>query len=101
MNKIKLAKGYYVEIDNLNYMLKKRVLIEKGKDAGKKKGKTLGYYSNLKGAIQGFLKFYHIEYGGDRFDGLESYVKEVERLNKKAVRLIEKQLQKDAVETQK
>lgn len=88
MNRIRLARGYFIEIDNLNHTLKKTMIAQEGKNKGQEYDKTIGYYGNLERAIIAFLKAYCIEYGDTEVGGLNEYVQMVERINTLAVKQI-------------
>lgn len=85
---IELYGGYFIEIDNLNHTLKKRV-------PGKNKMRTLGYYKDLHQTLEYFLKYYQQEYIGGLNVSLEAYVELVKQSNNKAVSLIEEMIESE------
>lgn len=63
--KITLTDGYYITADAYNFILMKEYVVEKGKFAGNKTTKTVGYWSNrisgLKGCIKRYLEISSLE----------------------------------------
>lgn len=88
MNRIRLTGGYYIEIDNLNHILKEVRVVKKGKNAGQEYDRIVGYYSNLEGAIRAFLKAYQLDNGTNEKLSFADYIQEITQLNEEAVRLI-------------
>ena len=75
MRIIKLANGYYIEIDPLNYTLRQEY-IGKTKEGQEKKGiRTIGYFSNMKNAVDGFLKMNQVDELRDFSGDFKEYVK--------------------------
>lgn len=88
MRIIKLANGYYIEIDPLNYTLRQEY-IGKTKEGQEKKGiRTIGYFSNMKNAVDRFLKMNQVDELRDFSGDFKEYVKKVDEANKTAVKAI-------------
>lgn len=88
MGIIKLANGYYIEIDPLNYTLRQEY-IGKTKEGQEKKGiRTIGYFSNMKNAVDRFLKMNQVDELRDFSGDFKEYVKKVDEANKTAVKAI-------------
>lgn len=88
MRIIKLANGYYIEIDPLNYTLRQEY-IGKTKEGQEKKGiRTIGYFSNMKNAVDRFLKMNQVDELRDFSGDFKEYVKKVEKVNKTATKAI-------------
>lgn len=88
MGIIKLTNGYYIEIDPLNYTLRQEY-VGKTKEGQEKKGiRTIGYFSNMKNAVDRFLKMNQVDELRDFSGDFKEYVKKVEEVNKTAVKAI-------------
>jgi len=58
MKRIDLTKGYAIDIDSLNYTLKKDVRMQKSKESGKEyeASSVVGYYQNLENVLNAYYK---------------------------------------------
>ena len=74
-----LTNGFYIEIGNLNYMLRRKSLEQKPDGTPFEADRFIGYYGNLKSAVKGFVEESHNI--GDDSVSLEAYVDRVERSN--------------------
>ena len=54
---IKLIDGYYIETDELNFMLKEKYVGKDLKGKPKEQHKTIGYYNSVFHALQGLIKY--------------------------------------------
>lgn len=89
MTRIDLKNGYYIEIDTLNYTLR-REYIGKNKDGNVKNAvKTCGYFPSVKQAVKRYIECVQLDVmDGERLS-LEQYVETVEQVNKLAVQGLE------------
>ena len=88
MRIIKLTNEYYIEIDPLNYTLRQEY-VGKTKEGKEKKGvRTIGYFSNMKNAVDRFLKMNQVDELRDFSGDFKEYVKKVDEANKTAVKAI-------------
>lgn len=53
---IKVTKHFYIDSDESSFIVIEKKLIKKGKLEGEVRNEIFGYYSTLKGAIQGIYK---------------------------------------------
>ena len=51
---VELYNDYVVSVDSYNYILQKRMIVQKGKTAGQETFKNVGYFSTFGGAINCF-----------------------------------------------
>lgn len=85
---ISLANGYYIDVDEFNYTLKRKYA-GKSKDGEEKECvKVIGYYGSLKNAVEGFIKHNQIDAMAYTSLNMREYVKIVDQINKDAVRAI-------------
>lgn len=92
--KVILTNGYYIEIDGLNHTLKQKYIAER-KD-GKSKYETekvCGYYNNLAGAVEKFIKLNQIDLMAQESLEMKEYVKSIEEINKASVKAIKSVLE--------
>ena len=90
--KIDLINDYFIEVDSMNYTLKKKCVSEK---TGKETERVFGYFTTLEGALDKFLRLNQIDVVSDMGMGMYDYVKRIEESNKAAVQAIKRAL--DAV----
>ena len=89
MTAINLTNGYYIEIDGLNHTLKKKYIAERKDDKAKYQAeKVCGYYNNLAGAVEKFVRLNQIDLMKQEALEMEEYVKRIEEINKAAVQAI-------------
>lgn len=88
---IELCNGYYIEIDPMNFTLKKRYIGEK-KETGEKfdANKVCGYFSTLDGALERFVKLNQIDLLPRTSIDLTTYLELVRDANLVAVEAIKK-----------
>lgn len=85
---ITLINGYYIEVEERNYILKQKYE-GKSKDGDPKEAeRTFGYYGKLGPAIEEFLKQNQSDCGADMAMEMEEYAQFVSRANKEAVEAI-------------
>lgn len=89
MTRIYLKNGYYIEIDTLNYTLR-REYIGKDKDGNVKNAtKTCGYFPNIRQAVKRYIDLLQLDVmDGERLS-LEQYVETIEQVNKLSVQGLE------------
>lgn len=85
---INLNNEYYIEIDEFNHTLKKRYTGKTKDGVEKETEKVIGYYGNLKSAVEGFIKRNQLDSMAYTSLNMREYVKMVEEVNKEAVRAI-------------
>ena len=99
---IELCNGYYIEVDAMNYTLKKRYEGER-KETGEKfdAEKVCGYFSGLDGALEKFVKLNQIDFLPHTGMDLGAYLELVVKSNEEAVRaiksVVEGRLKTDAI----
>lgn len=85
---ITLINGYYIEVEERNYILKQKYE-GKSKDGEPKEAeRTFGYYGKLETAIEEFLKQNQGDCGADVAMDMEEYAQFVGQVNKAAVEAI-------------
>ena len=91
---IELCNGYYIEVDSMNFTLKKTYIGEK-KETGEKfeAQKVCGYFSNLDGALEKFVKLNQIDYLPHTSLDLGTYLELLHKTNEEAVRVIKSVLE--------
>lgn len=82
---IKLNNGYSVEIDNLNYILKKEYESTSKDGQAKKSEKTIGFFGNMKDLLERYLECSQKDAIGESEIDMAEYVRMVERSNEMAV----------------
>lgn len=84
---IKISEKYWIEVDELNYTVKKKVFVEEKTD---KEGKVseghyadrlVGYYNSFEKAIDGLLKHNMTDFSEDTVFSLHEYVNAVKKSN--------------------
>lgn len=78
---IKLNNDYEIEIDRLNYTLKKRYINKKGKQDVR----VCGYFGNIRQCMEKYLAECQIDFWGSEGMTMLEYVKMVERSNVNAI----------------
>lgn len=73
--------GYEIEIDRLNYTLKKKYINKKGKQDVR----VCGYFGNIRQCMEKYLAECQIDFGGSESMTMMEYVKMVERSNVNAI----------------
>lgn len=90
---IELAGGYFIELEEMNHMLKQRFEGKTNDGKVKKSVKTHGYFRDLEQALDHFIKRYQEEYMGGMNLSLEAYVELVKHSNNKAVNMIREMIE--------
>ena len=80
--KIKLANGFFIEIDTLNYTLKQAAENKKGEVVEK----ICGYYGDVEGAVNKYIKLNQIQ--GKELADLRGYTDHIKECNTEAVNQI-------------
>lgn len=93
---ILLGNGYFVEIDSLNYTLKQKYTGKNKQGEEKEYEKTHGYFGNLDGAIERYLKLNQNDLMADCSIRMNQYLELVKEANEQAVQAV-----KAVVEVQK
>ena len=83
---IKLTNGFYIEVDEMNYTLKRKYVTEDKEGKPKDVEKTIGYYSSLDGAIKRYITLNQIVLNSREAMELDEFVKSIERINNEALR---------------
>lgn len=97
--KVILTNGYYIEIDGLNHTLKQKYIAEKKNDKSKyETEKVCGYYNNLAGAVEKFIKLNQIDLMAQEAFEMSEYVKSIEEINKTAIKAIKSVLEGEHTE---
>ncbi len=90
---IELCNGYYIEVDPMNFTLKKRGRGKNKKGEEVDTEKVIGHFSTLEGAIERFVKLSQIDYlphTGIKFD---EYIEMVVTANRMAVQAVKTALE--------
>jgi hypothetical protein len=82
---IELTDGYYIEIDEYNHTLKRKYVGKDKDGVDKIQEKVYGFYNNLGGAVEGFIKHNQLAKSPYKVTSLREYVKNIEEINKIAV----------------
>lgn len=90
--KVTLLEGYFIDIDSLNYTLKKKSREQRKDGTEYDSEKTIGYFGNLKGAVERFLQ--ESQQDADVVVSLRGYVDRVEKSNREKAAFIEERLEK-------
>ena len=80
--KIKVDEKYFIETDELNYILKEKCTAKK---SGKEIYRTVGYYGGMTALAERYLEERQKAIMDDSTVNLDEYVKLVEESNQKAV----------------
>lgn len=86
---IELCNGYYIEIDPMNFTLKKRYKGTKKTGEQTDNEKVCGYFSTLDGAVEKFVKLNQIDLLPHTAMNLGTYLELLHKTNEEAVRAIE------------
>ena len=77
-----LTEDYFIDVDQMNFTLKKKCKgTRKGEECEVEK--TCGYFKNLDGALEKFLKLMRIDGKEDVTIPVEEYLKEIRELDEK------------------
>lgn len=96
MTKIIITENYWLDVDTMNYALRKRVLVPDYKD---KNGKvvqehyteaTVGYFSSFESAIAGMLKHNMSDLDADLVINIKDYAEMVVKENKELLEQFKK-----------
>ena len=87
MTKINLANGYFIEVDQMCYTLK-RIYTGKVKGEEQEKESVCGYYGILQQAVDKFLYLNKVDKLANKAVEFKQYVEMVEKADKAAVRAI-------------
>ena len=90
--KINLNYGYYIEVDTYNYTLKQKYDGKTKDGQDKDSVRTCGYFGNIRNCISKYLRLVQLDLLCDEALSLQEYVKDIELINKMAVRGLEKEL---------
>lgn len=85
---IELCNGYYIDVDSLNFTLKKRYKGEKKSGEEFDTEKVCGYFSDIGGAVERFVKLNQIDYLPHTAISLGEYIEIIKEANKEAVRAV-------------
>lgn len=90
MTTINLKNGYYIEIDNLNHTLKQRFQGKTKSGKVKDSGRTCGYFPNMRGAIEKYIKLCRLDVLDGEYMEMQEYIRQVERIDQIAMQGIDK-----------
>lgn len=82
---INLPHDYLVEVDPLNYTLRRRARRENGEPGTE--WKIIGYYKDIPQAIQSYIRHLELDgLDGKELDGLSAYAEQIREIHENAVR---------------
>lgn len=94
MTTITLKKGYYIEIDPLNYTLRQKYTGETKSGEEKEAFRTLGHFGNIESAIRKYFELSQLDVlDGERLT-LEEYVDSIQKINAIALQGIQEELRR-------
>ena len=94
MTTITLKNGYYIEIDPLNYTLRKKYTGETKSGEKRDAFRTLGYFGNIESAIRKYIELTRLDIlDGERLT-LEEYVDSIQKINAIALQGIQEELRR-------
>ena len=97
MTTITLKKGYYIEIDPLNYTLRQKYTGETKSGEKRDAFRTLGHFGNMETAIRKYIEFTRLDVlDGERLT-LEEYVDSIQKINAIALQGIQEELRRFTV----
>ena len=76
---IKLIDGFYIETDEMNFMLKEKYMGKDLKGKPKEQHKTIGYYNSVLHALNGLINYESLR--SDSKLEVEEYIKKQKELN--------------------
>lgn len=85
---IKLTKGYFIDSDEWQYILKQRYEAESRDGTKREEVKTISYHRTLEQAVEKYIHMLENLLTPDKAVSLREYVKMVTRSNKEAVKVI-------------
>lgn len=85
MTTVELKNGYFIDIDPLNYTLRKRYTGQTKSGEEKESIRTHGYYGKIEQAIMRYIELCQMDVLDGERVSLEEYVKTIEQVNKIAV----------------
>lgn len=89
MTTINLSYGYFIDIDPLNYILKRKYIGESKDGKPKEVVKTYGYYGSVESALERYIELRQLDVLDGERVSLDEYVKTIERVNKDTVRALQ------------
>lgn len=94
MTTITLKKGYYIEIDPLNYTLRQKYTGETKSGEKRDAFRTLGHFGNMESAIRKYIELSQMDVlDGERLT-LEEYVDSIQKINVIALQGIQEELRR-------
>lgn len=89
---INLVRGYFVDVDRLNYCLKKTVDYENRKGERAQRDIIIGYYPRMSVLIQRLAELEHID--SDEVLEMKTFVCKVDKVNEQLVDELKEALEK-------
>ena len=88
-----LNKGYFVDVDKLNYTLKKKVTMKKKATGESYEGESIiGYYGDMEHLIENYMKLVHYDKNKTKVMEMKDYVESIDKSNKDALKGLKKVL---------
>ncbi len=85
VTKVELKNGFFVEIDPLNYTLKRLYMGKDKNDNPKEQVKVHGYFGDMRDAIEKFMFLTQLDAMDGETLSFEKYVEMVEKANETAL----------------
>ena len=83
MYTVKIDDAFYVEVDNLNHTLRRKVTVKNDDGEERIKIKTIGYSANLPQALERYAKLRQEEcLDGQVIEGLDNYINKIKEIDR-------------------
>lgn len=94
MATITLKKGYYIEIDALNYTLRQKYIGSTKTGERKEASRTIGYFGRMEPALMKYLEVSHLDALKDEKVTIEEYIKAIRQINEETLQGLQEELRK-------
>lgn len=94
MTTIELKSGYYIEIDPLNYTLRKRYVGQTRDGEKRDAARTCGYFGDIRKAVERYLDLVQMDISDGEITDMKQYVDLIEKSNALAIQGIAEELRR-------
>lgn len=94
MATITLKRGYYIEIDALNYTLRQKYIGTTKTGELKEASRIIGYFGKMEPALQKYLEVSHLDALQDEKLTIEEYIKAIRQINEESLQGLQEELKR-------
>lgn len=94
MATITLKRGYYIEIDALNYTLRQKYIGTTKTGEPKEASRTIGFFGKMEPALKKYLEVSHLDVLKDEKLTIEEYIKAIRQINEESLQGLREELKR-------